>query len=155
MVIALGPGFTAGRDVDAVIETARGHALGRIIREGSALADTGTPGEIGGKTAERVLRAPRDGRAIRARSIGDIVGKGEVVARVDGAPVIAPFDGCLRGLIHEEVIVRKGMKIGDVDPRGEASYAHAVSDKARAVGRAALEAALSIGRDRGIVRVQG
>jgi xanthine dehydrogenase accessory factor len=155
VVIALGPGFTAGRDVDAVIETMRGHELGRIIREGSAIPDTGTPGDVGGKTAERVLRAPRDGCVIHARRIGDVVARGEVVLRVEDEPVEAPFDGCLRGMIHEQVFVRTGMKIGDVDPRAETHFAHIVSDKARAVGRAALEAALEIGRERGVLRVLG
>jgi xanthine dehydrogenase accessory factor len=76
VVIALGPGFTAGRDVDAVIETMRGHDLGRIIREGCASPDTGTPGEIGGRTSDRVLRAPRDGRVTHSRRIGDVVAQG-------------------------------------------------------------------------------
>jgi xanthine dehydrogenase accessory factor len=153
VVIALGPGFTAGRDVDAVIETNRGHELGRIIREGSASLDTGTPGEIGGRTSERVLRAPRDGRVSHHARIGDMVAEGDVVMRVEGQTVIAPFSGCLRGRISDAVRVRKGMKIGDVDPRGEARFVNVVSDKARAVGRAALEAALWIGRERGVLRV--
>jgi len=155
VVIGLGPGFVAGRDVDAVIETMRGHELGRVIRDGSAIADTGTPGDIGGKTAERVLRAPRDGHAIHAKCIGDIVAKGDIVVRVDGEPVVALFAGCLRGLIHEKAFVQKGMKIADVDPRADVRFIHSVSDKARAVGRAALEAALSLGRERGLLRVQG
>ncbi len=107
-VIALGPGFTAGRDVDAVIETMRGHELGRIILAGCASPNTGTPGEIGGKTAERVLRAPRDGRVTHRAHIGDVVAEGEVVIRVEDQPVIAPFAGCLRGRIHDEVWVRAG-----------------------------------------------
>jgi xanthine dehydrogenase accessory factor len=153
VVIALGPGFTAGRDVDAVIETMRGHELGRIILAGCASPDTGTPGEIGGRTTERVLRAPRDGRVTHHARIGDMVAEGDVVMRVEGQPVIAPFGGCLRGRIHDAVLVRRGMKIGDVDPRGDARFVHTVSDKARAVGRAVLEAALSVGRERGFLRV--
>jgi xanthine dehydrogenase accessory factor len=153
VVIALGPGFTAGSDVDAVIETMRGHELGRIIREGSARRDTGTPGDIGGRTSDRVLRAPRDGRVTSERRIGDMVSQGEVVMRVEDQPVIATISGCLRGCISDEVHVRKGMKIGDVDPRGDARFVHVVSDKARAVGSAALEAALLIGRERGVLRV--
>ncbi len=150
VVIALGPGFTAGQDADAVIETARGHALGRIIRSGSASADTGVPGDIAGKTSDRVLRAPADGRVTLLRRIGDLVASGEVVMRVGEVAVRAPFAGCLRGAISEGAEVPRGMKIGDVDPRGDGAYVHSVSDKARAVGRAALEAALLIGRERGL-----
>jgi len=154
VVIALGPGFTAGRDADAVVETARGHELGRIIREGSARSNTGTPGEIDGKSSERVLRAPVDGRVTLLKRIGDIVEEGELILRVGDAPVIAPFGGCVRGLISEQVTVWRGMKIGDVDPRGQARFTVVVSDKARAVGRAALEAALVIGRERGLLGVR-
>ena len=153
VVIALGPGFTAARDVDAVIETMRGHELGRIIRDGCARPDTGTPGEIGGRTSERVLRAPRDGRVTAMKRIGEMVAAGDVVMRVEDQPVTAAIGGCLRGCISDNVQARKGMKIGDVDPRGDARYVNAVSDKARAVGRAALEAALEIGRGRGLLRV--
>jgi xanthine dehydrogenase accessory factor len=153
VVIALGPGFTAGRDVDAVIETMRGHELGRIIREGCARQDTGIPGEIGGKTSERVLRAPRDGRVTHNKRIGDMVAQGEAVMHVEDEPVSAPFNGCLRGMINDRVFVHMGMKIGDVDPRVDARCVHTLSDKARAVGRGALEAALLIGRERGVLRV--
>jgi xanthine dehydrogenase accessory factor len=152
-VIALGPGFTAGVDVDAVVETARGHELGRVIRQGSARPDTGTPGEIAGRSSERVLRAPADGRVTLSRRIGDMVEQGELIMRVGEAAVMAPFRGCLRGAISEQVTVQRGMKIGDVDPRAEAGFVHLVSDKARAVGRAALEAALVIGRERGLFRI--
>ena len=154
VVIALGPGFVAGRDVDAVIETMRGHELGRIIRDGPARPDTGTPGDIGGRSADRILRAPRDGRVALLKRIGDIVVRDEVLIRVEDLPVTAPFDGCLRGLISEKVLVSRGMKIGDVDPRSDASFVHLVSDKAHAVGRAALEAALWIGRERGLFEVR-
>ncbi len=153
VVIALGPGFAAGLDADAVIETMRGHELGRVIREGCARLDTGVPGEIGGKTSERVLKAPRDGRVSCHKRIGDIVGRGETVMSVEGDPVRAPFDGCLRGMIRDGLTAHKDMKIGDVDPRADAGYVNAVSDKSRAVGRAALEAALLIGRERGVLQV--
>ena len=153
VVVALGPGFTAPTDVDAVIETARGHELGRIIRDGRASDDTGMPGGIEGKAGERVLRAPVDGVVEHVRAIGDIVAAGETVMRVGGRDVAAPFAGCLRGQIAAGLSVPRGLKIGDVDPRGEPSYAHLVSDKARAVGRAALEAALSLGRERGLLRI--
>jgi xanthine dehydrogenase accessory factor len=154
VVIALGPGFVAGTEVDAVVETARGHELGRVIREGSARADTGAPGEIAGRSSERVLRAPHDGRVTLARNIGDLVAVGETVLRVGDTPVPAPFDGCLRGAISDQVLVTRGMKIGDVDPRGRPEFVHAVSDKARAVGRAALEAALAICRERGLLTLR-
>jgi len=153
VVIALGPGFTAGAEVDAVIETERGHELGRIIREGEARVDTGVPGEIGGRSSDRVLRSPVDGRVSRAKDIGDMVQAGEVVMRVGDVPVRAPFDGCIRGLIHDGLTVASGMKIGDVDPRGQVRYTVTVSDKARAVGRAVLEAALTIGRERGLLHL--
>ena len=154
VVVALGPGFHAGRDADAVIETARGHDLGRIIRDGGARADTGIPGDIAGRTADRVLRAPVDGEVALYRRIGDLVEEGDVILRVGQADVRAPFRGCLRGAIHPQVVVSRGMKVGDVDPRGDTAYVHLVSDKARAVGRAALEAALVIGRERGLFGVR-
>jgi len=153
VVIGLGPGFSAGEDVDAVVETMRGHELGRVLRTGSARQNTGIPGDVGGRTADRVLRAPADGRVLHERRIGDVVKEGAVVARVGGAAVRAAFDGCVRGLIHEGIEVTRGMKIGDVDPRGEARFVDIVSDKARAIGRAVLEAALEIGRERGLLRL--
>jgi xanthine dehydrogenase accessory factor len=153
VVISLGPGFTAGVDVDVVIETERGHELGRIVRTGTAREDSGVPGEIGGKGAERVLRAPTDGIVIHVKEIGAMVRKDEPVARVGDLTVTAPFDGCLRGLIHQGLAVRRGMKIGDVDPRGETQYASTVSDKALALGRAVLEAALTVGREKGLFQL--
>jgi xanthine dehydrogenase accessory factor len=153
VVVGLGPGFLAGTDVDAVIETERGHDLGRIIREGSARQDSGVPGELGGRGIERVLRAPTDGTVENQRAIGDLVRKGELLTRVGQTAVLSPFDGCLRGLIHDGLSVRRGMKIGDIDPRGEARYAAIVSDKARALGRAVLEAVLLIGRERELLHL--
>jgi len=153
IVIGLGPGFMAPGEVDAVIETQRGHELGRIIYEGPAQEDSGMPGEIGGRDAQRVLRAPADGSVVNLREIGSIVREGEPVARVGDLAVRAPFHGCLRGLIHDGLFVPKGLKIADVDPRGERKYASTVSDKARAVGRAVLEAALEIGRQRGLIEL--
>lgn len=153
IVIGLGPGFTAGADgsadVDAVIETMRGHELGRIIRQGKARENTGVPGEVGGRTVERVLRAPAAGVVRNERRIGEIVKQGDTVSRVGGAPVVSQIDGCVRGLIHDGLSVEIGMKIGDVDPRGDTGAVEIVSDKARAIGRAVLEAALLIGRERG------
>jgi xanthine dehydrogenase accessory factor len=149
LVIALGPGFRAGPDADAVIETERGHELGRVIREGAAREDTKVPGEIGGRTEERVLRAPAAGVVRALRAIGDAVAAGDVVLEVGGAAVRTPISGCLRGLAHDGVTAAAGMKVGDVDPRGDPRHAQIISDKARAVGRAVLEAALMIGRERG------
>jgi len=139
-VIGLGPGFSAGGDVDAVIETLRGPDMGRVIRSGPASADTGRPGEIGGRSTERVLRAPADGRLEALRGIGDVVKTGEPLFRVAGSVVVAPFDGCLRGLIHHGCRVTRGLKVGDLDPRGDPSGARSVSDKALAVGRGVVEA---------------
>jgi xanthine dehydrogenase accessory factor len=154
VVIGLGPGFVAGDDVHAVIETMRGHELGRILYEGSARPDTGVPGEIQGRSGERVLKAPTAGRVLLVKRIGDLVRKGETVMTVGGAPVIAPLDGCVRGLIHEGLNVSRGLKVGDIDPRGQESYAATVSDKARTLGRAALEAALVLGRETGLFAIE-
>lgn len=139
ITIALGPGFEAGTDVDAVIETMRGHDLGRLILKGAALPNTGTPGEIGGKSADRVLKAPGDGAAVLKKGIGDIVGQGETVLCVGDTPICAPFSGLIRGLIREGHEVQKGFKIGDIDPRTDVDW-KTISDKARCLGGAALEA---------------
>jgi xanthine dehydrogenase accessory factor len=154
VVIGLGPGFTAGVDVHAVIETMRGHELGRILYEGGAQPDTGVPGEIQGRTSERVLKAPGPGRVLLQKRIGDLVRKGEAVMTVGSVPVTAPLDGCVRGLIHEGLYVSAGLKIGDIDPRGQDSYTATISDKARTLGRAALEAVLVLGRDKGLFSVE-
>lgn len=143
VVVALGPGFTAGVDVRYVIETARGHYLGRVIEQGGALPDTGQPGEVGGRTAERLLRAPGDGVFRAVRAIGDSIAAGETVGRVAGLPVRAAIGGMLRGLIHDGLEVAAGRKIGDVDPRGLREYCFTISDKARAVGGGVLEALLA------------
>ncbi len=142
LVIALGPGFTPGLDCHAVVETNRGHHLGRVSWNRPSEPDTGVPGEVGGKSADRVLRAPRNGAHAPVRQIGDKVRTGETIATVDGAPVLAPFDGILRGLVREGLIVNSGMKIGDVDPRAEREACFTISDKALAVGGGVLEAIL-------------
>jgi xanthine dehydrogenase accessory factor len=141
VTIALGPGFHAGGDVDAVIETMRGHDLGRLILQGEALPNTATPGELGGKSAERVLKAPVAGITAHQKQIGDIVEADEVVLTVNGEPVRAGFTGLLRGLIREGLSVPKSMKIADIDPRINVNW-RTVSDKARCLGGAALEAYL-------------
>ena len=146
IVIGLGPGFTAGVDVHAVIETKRGHDLGRVILEGRAAPDTGVPGAIGGVTAERVLRAPCDGIFRGLRAIGQRVEEGEAVACVDDAPVVARVDGVIRGLLADGLAVRAGMKVGDVDPRGVVENCFTISDKARTISGGVLEAILYLSR---------
>ncbi|MBK8930765.1 MAG: EF2563 family selenium-dependent molybdenum hydroxylase system protein [Chloroflexi bacterium] len=143
LVVALGPGFTAGADCHAVIETMRGHWLGRVIWDGPALPNTGTPGIIGGKGAERVLRAPADGIVEWRLAIGDLVKSGEVVGEVTGQPVRAPFDGVIRGLIAPETAVTQSLKIGDIDARAEVAACFTISDKALAIGGGVLEAILA------------
>lgn len=140
LVIGLGPGFTAGEDVDVVIETKRGHNLGRVIYHGQATPDTGVPGEVGGESKRRLLRAPAEGRIIPLHKIGELVRTGEVIAEVEGVPLKAEISGVLRGLIYPESWVTEGMKVGDIDPRGIRDYCFAVSDKARSLGGAVLEA---------------
>ena len=142
IVIGLGPGFTAGVDVHAVIETNRGHHLGRVILSGSAEPHTGVPGPTAGFTAERVLRAPCEGTLIGKRHIGDPVEAGEAVASVAGQPVAANISGVLRGLLADGLSVKAGMKVGDVDPRCVREHCFTISDKARAIGGGVLEAVL-------------
>jgi xanthine dehydrogenase accessory factor len=142
-VVALGPGFVAGEHCSAVIETHRGHDLGRVIWRGAALPDTGEPEAVLGQGSVRVLRAPADGVLHARAKIGAIVEAAAVVADVGGQPVRAPFRGCLRGLLHDGLAVVRGEKIGDVDPRCEPRYCDTISDKARAVGGGVLEAVLA------------
>jgi xanthine dehydrogenase accessory factor len=148
VVIGLGPGFRAGLDAHAVIETNRGHRLGRVILDGEAEPDTGVPAVVGGHGAERVLRAPADGFFIGVVEIGDRVASDEVLGYVAAVPVRSPFDGCLRGLLQTGVPVRKGMKIGDVDPRAAREHCFTISDKALAIGGGVLEATLYLLEDR-------
>jgi len=142
LVVALGPGFTAGVDCHAVVETARGHSLGRVLHTGGAIPNTGVPGEIGGRGNERVLRTPIGGLPQWRVQIGDRVRKGEVVGRVGGAVITAPFDGVVRGLIAANTPVWIGTKIGDIDPRLDTDC-NLISDKALAIGGGVLEAVLS------------
>ena len=143
-VVALGPGFVAGRDAHAVIETKRGHTLGRVITAGAALPDTGIPGTVGGYAAERVLRSPADGVLRADREIGDQVRAGDVVAYVGDIPVRAPLDGIVRGLLSPGLRVSAGFKLGDVDPRGSRELCFLVSDKAMAIAGGVLEAACAL-----------
>ena len=151
VVVAAGPGFTAGLDCHAVVETMRGHYLGRVIYDGAALPNTDVPGLIGGYAGERVLRAPADGVFRGVKRIGDHVRAGEAAGYVDGAPMVCTIDGVLRGLLADGVPVRRGMKSGDVDPRCAPEHCLCASDKALAVGGGVLEAILLLS---GVLRRQ-
>lgn len=142
LVIALGPGFAAGKDCHVVIETNRGHNLGRIILDGEAAPNTGIPGNIAGHTATRVLRAPASGIFESEREIGDSIAAGQSVGTVAGQAVIAGLDGMLRGLIRPGTEVASGLKLGDIDPRGEREFCYTISDKARALSGSVLEAVM-------------
>ncbi|MFL5700876.1 MAG: selenium-dependent molybdenum cofactor biosynthesis protein YqeB [Ktedonobacteraceae bacterium] len=150
IVIALGPGYEAGKDVHAVIETNRGHNLGRVYLRGCAESNTGVPGAIGGYTIERLLRAPCAGALYGVRQIGDLVQAGETVAVVrtneisdnETAPVVATISGILRGLMRDGLHVSSEMKVGDIDPRAAREHCFTISDKSRAVAGGVLEAIL-------------
>ena len=140
LVVGVGPGFCAGRDVHMVVESNRGHHLGRVLTRGEAAPDTGVPGVIAGYAAERVLRAPADGRFEAGIELGDMVSAGQEVATVGGASLRTEIDGIVRGLIRPGSPVVRGMKVGDVDPRGDRSCLETVSDKGLAVAGGVLEA---------------
>lgn len=142
LVVGLGPGFTAGRDVHIVIETNRGHNLGKMILDGAAEPDTGIPGEVGGYSMERILRTMKKGIFLPHKSIGERTNKGSVVAVVDDFPIIAKITGMVRGLLREGTEVKKGMKVGDIDPRAKKELCFTISEKARAIGGGVLEAIL-------------
>nr|WP_300002626.1 selenium-dependent molybdenum cofactor biosynthesis protein YqeB [Tissierella sp.] len=146
IVIGVGPGFSAGRDTDLVVETNRGHNLGRIIEEGKAAENTGIPGNIIGFTSERIIRAQDKGIIKNYYKIGDMVKKGDIICTTGEADVRANIDGVIRGLLKEGLFVKKGMKIGDIDPRGILEYTYTISDKARAVGGGVLEAIMRLRR---------
>jgi xanthine dehydrogenase accessory factor len=142
LVVSLGPGAVVGSDAHVVVETQRGHDLGRLIDEGSATPDTGIPGPLGGVTAKRVLRAPAAGPVRAVVQIGDKVEAGDLVAWVGEIPVRATISGVVRGLIRDGVIATPNLKMGDVDPRGDVQSCFTVSDKSSAVGKAVLQAIL-------------
>lgn len=148
ITIGVGPGFNAGRDVDIVIETIRGHDLGRLIFKGYAKPNTGIPGKIMGFGEERVLRAPCEGVIKNLLEIGEVVKRDQIIAHVNDKPVKATIDGVLRGLIHNGLKVKEGLKIGDIDPRIEVGYCFTISDKARAIGGSVLEAILYLNTER-------
>lgn len=145
LTIALGPGFTAGQDVDMVVETRRGHRLGRILREGAAIPNTGIPGVIGGYGKERVIHAAAAGTFVNLRKIGDLVEAGEAIAQIEAAdgtatPVTTQISGILRGLLCSGYPVTPGFKVADVDPRREElSNCFLISDKARCIAGSVLE----------------
>lgn len=158
ITVGLGPGFMAGEDVDAVVETMRGHHLGRVILQGAAIPNTGVPGVIAGYAAERVIHAPASGEMVFVQDekgqtidIGALVHKEQEIARVGGVPVLATIDGVLRGLIRAGYPVTEGLKIADIDPRPEqVAYCDTVSDKARAIGGGVVEALLRLAREKDI-----
>jgi xanthine dehydrogenase accessory factor len=142
LVIALGPGFEAGKEAHFVVETNRGHRLGRLLTAGTAEPDTGVPGPVQGITTDRVLRAPTEGPWQTAAHIGDMVRQGDPVGTVAQKPVHALIDGVLRGLIRPGLTVTKGLKIGDIDPRGRKAFCDTISEKALAIGGGVLEGIL-------------
>ncbi|MGX6979882.1 selenium-dependent molybdenum cofactor biosynthesis protein YqeB [Vagococcus elongatus] len=149
ITIALGPGFRASKDVDVVIETMRGHSLGKLIFSGEAIPNTGVPGELAGKSHERVIHAPTSGKVKHKKDIGDQVEKGDCLFLIDDFEVFSPLSGTLRGLIAEGTVVTQGLKVADVDPRANVDC-WSISDKARSLGGAVLEAVLYVGNQRGI-----
>ncbi len=149
LVIGVGPGFYAGRDTHAVIETHRGHNLGRVIWQGSAEEDTGIPGEIAGEARRRVIRAPSAGILSHRRHIGESVRQGEILGHISGTPVRSDITGTLRGWLRDGSIVYVNMKIGDVDPRNIREHCRTISDKSRAIAGGVLEAIMAqMGRER-------
>lgn len=149
ITVGLGPGFEAGADVDAVVETMRGHSLGRVLYQGCAIPNTGIPGVVGGYAAQRVIRSPADGILRNVKKIMDTVKQGETIAVIEGengsAAVEATLDGLLRGLIRDGYPVTKGFKIADIDPRlDEYENCFTISDKARCVAGGVVEAILHL-----------
>lgn len=139
ITIGVGPGFNAGQDVHLVVETMRGHNLGRVIYKGKAVKDTGIPELVMNYSKERVLRANREGIINNLCQIGDIVDKGTPIIKIQDEYVLATIPGVVRGLIKDGTIATKGLKIADIDPRGVREYAFTISDKARSVGGGVLE----------------
>jgi xanthine dehydrogenase accessory factor len=143
LYIGLGPGFVGGKNCHVAIETQRGPWLGRAIWDGPTQTDSGVPEAVSNRNSERVLYSPTDGKITLYKQIGDAVIKGDVLGEINQQKIYAPFDGILRGLIHPEVDIQKGMKIGDLDPRNDPKLCNHFSDKALAIGGGILEAILS------------
>ncbi|MBI4470086.1 MAG: EF2563 family selenium-dependent molybdenum hydroxylase system protein [Acidobacteria bacterium] len=152
VVIGLGPGFSAGVDCHAVVETNRGHDLGRVIYRGSAETDSGVPAPVSGQASSRVIRSPTTGSFKAVRAIGDSVAAGEPVGCIAGIPVAAGITGVVRGLIHDGVEIRQGGKVGDIDPRGDSSYCFKISDKANAIAGGVVEASIYLSREMGLLQ---
>lgn len=150
ITIGVGPGFEAGEDVDLVVETIRGHYLGKVLHEGKATANTGIPGDIMGFKEERIVRAESSGIVKNFCNIGDTVKKGDPICEINGIIVYANLSGTLRGMIKEGLYVKEMMKIGDIDPRGITEYAYTISEKARAIGGGVLEAIMYLRKERKI-----
>ena len=143
IVVGLGPGFEAGANVHAVVETNRGHRMGRVAWEGAAQPDTGVPDPVRSHDVDRVLRAPASGVFESVAEIGTHVSSGAVLAKIGGVSLAAPFDGALRGLLHDGIEIEAGFKVGDLDPRQDLALCGLISDKSLAVGGGVLEALLS------------
>jgi xanthine dehydrogenase accessory factor len=143
LLIGLGPGFTAGANCHAAVETNRGHTLGRVYWTGGPQGDTGIPDAVQDQRVERVLRAPADGELVAHAQLGDIIEEGQLIAEVGGQPVLAKFRGALRGLLRSGLQATSGLKIGDLDPRADSSLCWLVSDKSLAVAGGVMEAILS------------
>lgn len=150
ITIGVGPGFEAGIHVDLVVESNRGHYLGRVIEKGTAIPNTGIPGSTMGYTEERIVRANGDGIVKSFFKIGDHVNEGDLICKVGEKEVRAKISGILRGMIREGLYVRDGLKIGDIDPRDIKDYVFTISDKARAIGGGVLEGIEYLRRERGI-----
>lgn len=142
LVIGIGPGFAAGSNAHAIVESNRGYNLGRVIWDGAAEPDTGIPAAVSGYAEARVFRAPQSGCFTGLREIGDHVQSGECVAEVDGVSIKAQISGMIRGMLRSGIAISAGVKVGDIDPRGEREYCYTISDKARAIGGGVLEAIL-------------
>lgn len=147
IVIGVGPGFTAGEDCHCVVETKRGHYLGRCVWKGGAIPNTGVPGEIGGYGLERLIKASDEGVFTGTAAIGDRVMPGDLLGYAGNTPIYAKIEGIVRGILQDGVPVKKGMKSGDIDPRCEVAHCFTVSDKASAIAGGVLEAILSLKLD--------
>lgn len=139
ITIAIGPGFEAGKDINAVIESNRGPNLGKIIYKGKASENTGIPGDVMGHKEDRVIRAPNDGIVKSFYEIGDLINEGEAICQVGDEKLLTPFNGILRGMIKDGLYVKKGLKIGDIDPRCIKEHAYMISDKAKIIGDSVVE----------------
>lgn len=150
ITIGVGPGFEAGVDVDLVVESKRGHFLGKVIHKGKAEDNTSIPGDVMGFREERIIRAESNGIIKSFYNIGDRVEVGDQVCEINGIKIIAKISGILRGMIKDGIYVSKGLKIGDIDPRGIEEYAYTISDKARSIGGGVLEAIMYLRKERKI-----